>query len=581
MAEKLLKEHLYGDLLSPETGYKTDFAVGMTYSLGFDAMLTAYLAFGMLDDVDDDALSTPHLLLKAISESSDKVIVFCNKGGIAVPATIQKAHSLLERNIYEVFDRKNIHANFHPKLWLIREVSKDESGHALIKLIVTSRNLKFTETIDCIACLTGKVRTDVNEKHRPLADFVMDVAEGSGTTQHKAIKSLVNDLMKVDRFDVSEPFVDYEFLPYFFYKTLKEQKPNDPKANKAIIVSPFITDETLKELLPKNIKERVLITRREHVNQEILDMFDGNVYVCNDELVAQGMDLHAKMYYMESGRNERYMFLGSANATDSAFNRNAEFLLKLKYNGQNGHRKKFLSELFSENEEDNKFVQVRCDDLNAKDADASTEEADRTIEKLMKELMCKDSLKAHITHHQSGDYSITVTTDKYDKTDSRIFLAPLQKEGSAMTWSKKMEFTDLKAADLSEFFIISGIEENGRHLKKIIKIPTTGIPTQERDRAIYKSIVRKNDFYAFIGMMLTDYPLSYIAGIKTKKETENGTAEPVDKTEYYGLYESLLRTAASEPDKIKKIKRVTDNLDKDVVPEEFRKLIRHFAAAIN
>ena len=30
MAEKLLKEHLYGDLLSPAPGYSTDFALGMT-----------------------------------------------------------------------------------------------------------------------------------------------------------------------------------------------------------------------------------------------------------------------------------------------------------------------------------------------------------------------------------------------------------------------------------------------------------------------------------------------------------------------------------------------------------------------
>lgn len=40
MADKLLKEHLYGDLLAPATGYSTDFALGMTYSLSFEAILT-------------------------------------------------------------------------------------------------------------------------------------------------------------------------------------------------------------------------------------------------------------------------------------------------------------------------------------------------------------------------------------------------------------------------------------------------------------------------------------------------------------------------------------------------------------
>ena len=54
MAQKLLQEHLYGDLLAPAQGYHTDFALGMTYSLGFDALMTAHLAFGMLGDVEEN-----------------------------------------------------------------------------------------------------------------------------------------------------------------------------------------------------------------------------------------------------------------------------------------------------------------------------------------------------------------------------------------------------------------------------------------------------------------------------------------------------------------------------------------------
>ena len=106
MAEKLLKEHLYGDLLAPTPGYFTDFALGMTYCLSFEAMLTAHLAFGMLGEMDDNVIQSPHLLLEAITKSSEKVVVFCNKGGIAVPPTIRKVYSLMERNIFEVFDKQ-------------------------------------------------------------------------------------------------------------------------------------------------------------------------------------------------------------------------------------------------------------------------------------------------------------------------------------------------------------------------------------------------------------------------------------------------------------------------------------------
>lgn len=71
--------------------------MGMTYSLSFDAMLTAYLAFGMLGDMDEESMQSPYLLLDAITKCSDKVVVFCNKGGIAVPPSIRKVYSLMEK----------------------------------------------------------------------------------------------------------------------------------------------------------------------------------------------------------------------------------------------------------------------------------------------------------------------------------------------------------------------------------------------------------------------------------------------------------------------------------------------------
>ena len=125
MAQRMMQEHLYGDLLAPTQGYHTDFAMGMTYSLGFDALLTAQLAFGMLGDMDEKAIQVPHLLLEAILKNSDKMVIFCNKGSIDVPPTIRKVYSLLEKNIFEVFDPKNKTANFHPPVgtWLTLTLS--------------------------------------------------------------------------------------------------------------------------------------------------------------------------------------------------------------------------------------------------------------------------------------------------------------------------------------------------------------------------------------------------------------------------------------------------------------------------
>lgn len=220
MAQSLLQEHLYGDLLAPTQGYHTDFAMGMTYSLGFDALMTAHLAFGMLGDMDEKDVQTPHLLLEAILKNSDKMVIFCNKGSIAVPPTIRKVYSLLEKNIFEVFNPDNKTANFHPKMWLVREVNNDNSKDVLLKLIVSSRNMAYSDNIDCIACMTGKVGNTQtkNEKHSVLTKFIEKVVSYSNISEEQSEKvlALAKEVERVEKFDVDKPFDDYDFYPYLF-----------------------------------------------------------------------------------------------------------------------------------------------------------------------------------------------------------------------------------------------------------------------------------------------------------------------------------------------------------------------------
>lgn len=64
------------------------------------------------------------------------------------------------------------------------------------------------------------------------------------------------------------------------------------------------------------------------INDALFD-FKTNETESVKELDDVGSDLHAKMYFLEKGKNTE-LFLGSANATDAAFNQNVEFLVRLK-----------------------------------------------------------------------------------------------------------------------------------------------------------------------------------------------------------------------------------------------------------
>ena len=583
MAQNLLQEHLYGDLLAPTPGYHTDFAMGMTYSLGFDALLTAHLAFGMLGDMDENTAQTPHVLLEAILKNSDKMVIFCNKGSIAVPPTIRKVYSLLEKNIFEVFDPDNKKANFHPKLWLIREIHNDNKKDVLLKLIVSSRNMAYSDNIDCIACMTGKLGNaqTKNEKHSVLKQFIEDVVNYSNITEDKAkqVKTLAKEVERVERFEVSTPFDDYDFYPYLFKEDYGLGEVKDYLCGtESIIVSPFV-DKTLLKILSKGEKShRALITRKEYVDSDVFNMFlNDGVYITLDDLASRGMDIHAKMYLVWMGRERNYLFLGSANATRSAFERNGEFLLRFKFEYGNSKYNLFMKDFYEEGNKDSKFM--RMPEPNEK---ASTITRWDTAETAMKDLMCADDLAAKITRHRDGAYSIVVTSS-LKKLGNPVYIAPMQKREMLMQWKGRASFDGLAADELSEFFILLSETETPDGIIKheaVVRVATEGMP-EDRDTAIYKSIIKnKRDFVKFLELMLTDSPVQFISSVEIEREVGtkvNGSEEQV----YSHIYEQMLRTAATNPNQIFQIGKVLKKLDKtESVPDEFRKIYKQFANAI-
>ena len=583
MAEKIMNEYLYGDLLTPTKGYSTDFALGMTYCLNFDAMLTSYMAFGMLGEMCDNVAYQQQLLLDAIIKSSDKVVVFCNKGGISLSPKIHKIYSLMEHSIFEVFDKKNHKANFHPKLWLIREVNTDNKNEILLKLIVTSRNLTYTDTLDCIVCLTGKVGTSAvnNKKHHRLVAFIKSVVKESNISDAKKEKvlKLASDLERVEIFDLATPFDDYDFYPYLFGYDFGLPKVEDYLiGNESIIVSPFIDKTMISKLNPINRCRRTLITRKEYVDKSIFEKFKdkGGIYVTLDELASNGMDLHAKMYHVWNSRDEQYLYLGSANATTSAFQRNGEFLLRLKYKYGNTRSSQFLSNFYEKDNKESKFLPLN-EPLENITSTMKWDEAETS----MKELMCAEDLKAKITHRRNGMYSITVTSTVKNLKDN-VFIAPLQKKEIQQLWRGKVIFEDLGADELSEFYILCATSQEGKKHEAVIKIETIGMPSH-RDSEILKGVIKtKKEFFQFMELLLTETPTHYISREKLSNYYDKSGKDSKEKDNviYPNMYEILLKACAKSPSLINEIGQIVNKLDNEVVPAAFTKMYKLCVAAI-
>lgn len=591
MARELLKDLIYGEQLV-SAGCKVDFAVGLTYSLNLEAMLTVPLAFGDLGELDNSVKLSPAFLLEGIRRSSDKIALFCNKGGIHVPSETRTVYSLLESSIFEVQDGNDIFSNFHPKIWLVKET--DKGGDEWLKLSVMSRNLDFSTCLDICCSIRGHIEKRRSlrgvEKHKPLKDMLLWLSEYAPKAKADEVCQLAEQLDYVDRFKLDTPFQTedvernedegYDFFPFVYGKEefsaygnyLQKYLPGD----RILVVSPFIDITTLSWLTSRKkdynyeSKNSILITRKEYVTQEVFEQFE-QVWVPNDTMLdntTANVDLHAKMYLTQrlTGDDLGYtLYLGSANATVNAFKKNVEFLIRLHYKRTTNDR---IKELLEEITSEHRFVVM----------DAPNPEASNTRPSNEKELVLKRAVgclrKAVIrTSNKEGFYDIDLSVR--GKYDNDIQIRPLQCKGLWQPISNQVLFKELSVHLLSEFYVIR-IPSEDSFIELVAKVKTSGMPAN-RDEAIYQSIVtKKEELLDYVAFMLSDRPSEFFFEQQMLKENKKYADGAVSNTITMPLYEQLLKTASTNPEQITEVQKFIKKMKQDIVPEELTEILQMF-----
>lgn len=557
----------YGRLLQPDAGYSLDFAVGLTYSADLEALLGVPVSLGLLEEMDSGQRSNPFFLLEAIRRSSDKLAVFCNAGCIKLPQKIEPVYALLENSVFSVpLDNK---ANFHPKLWLIKYTSPDQISY--IKVVVLSRNLTFDRSFDVAAEMSGKIGADNNDKNKPLADMLRFVAKFAENGKEKKIKALAAEIMKVSEFDLGDQFEDYEFCPFGIPGYRNTAAGLLTAANELLVVSPFLSDGVVEQLTdtPYNTS---LITRKSSVTSKIFSCFD-KVYitkdiVLNDELLGEAdaaalpkRDVHAKAYFLNRA-DGNYFFLGSLNASQNAFYRNVEFLLKLKFKPYRMSYHSMCRDFIPE--ENSPFELLQAPDESVC-AETASEETD--LRDVVWALQSADVASAG----ERFDVTIRVNEDELSSTLAQI--APLYQPRAFVSVRDGAALTGLLLKELSEFYIVKRGE-----VCALVKLPTDGIPLDERDNAIYKSIINsKNAFLAYVTFMLAD---DYLEAAMEQKDFITEMLQPESSLEQTAmpsaLYERMLKAVADQPAKFLDIENIMSKLDPAIVTDDFKVLFAAF-----
>lgn len=587
-----MNDLVYNEIVATP-GYELEFAVGTTYSLDAEAYLAIALSFARLGDATDADFQSPLRLLEGLRQANKRVAIFCNRGGLQPPVRTNPLYAMLDKSVFEVADEskgKEL-ANFHPKIWVIKEHSLDDRSKRQIKLIVMSRNLTKDSSLDIAVTMTAplgiRTNAELRRKHQPLKDLLFILADKANAYKRKKIKQLANELDTMGSLKLAHPYEDYEFLPIHFGENLNPaiNLRQDLPGERMAVVSPFIDAETLVWLNDyRRTQEKLLITRLDSLTPEIMELYsEGNMEVWVMSQIAeqndiQTMNLHAKMYFSwgikGGGIN---LWLGSANATHSGFYRNSEFMVKLKLKRGRNQFEDFKAEFCDEKKQ-------MCERITSLPDIETVKEDNSLAISVRKNLISRNNLTAQVVS-TGDDYIITVNAKRIKDIHGKITLAPIQEPWNEVELTPELQQCRVKVttrSHLSEFYILKLVpfDEDITPVKIVIKINTTGIP-EDRDDHIFRSLIDTRDkFLNYVEMMITDRPQELASLMLQTDDTISMGSNAMVTHRGNTLYESLLRIAATNPDRLEDIEDLVNRLDTKVVPDSFRQMSEMFKRSI-
>ena len=587
----------YGQLLVPPVGYSLVRAVGTTYSLDLETLMSVCIALGIQESTDSSLTKNPFAILKSLQGLSEKLLVFCEAGQIAaMPPERSPLMLLLDKMIVPVKLREikgKGYPSFHPKTWTLQY--ENEVGNQYFRFIVLSRNLTFDRSWDVAVSLEGKLTGGRHKSSYPIVDFLeflkYNCLEGVSmkTEKRRILNGLMQDLPFVQFSLEDKRFLDFEILPLGIGKTDIDEDPLFKNTfHDLLILSPFASSGVLRSFdqrdMLKNTR-RHLITRTTELHKIAgkLDTFkvfamkdavvEGEELISDEETAkVQQQDIHAKMYLMTKDSRSS-LYLGSMNASENGLHRNVEMLLKLSAYRYYLNLDLVEADLFGPDDKGNPFEEV---DLTTVDTKAPEKEEKDALERVIKGI-CRLKAKA-VVEPVAGAYDVTVTFSCPREGFPDAEIAPAR-TARTQRLAEEVVFEGLNALELTELYRIK-VKGETDSITRMILIPTE-MPS-DRDDMVVRSILKdKRAFVDYLAFILgDDYVLSALemeAAAGSDKDTDRRSADEA----LPAIYEKMLKTAYTEPERLKEIRIIMDRIsDSEVIPEEFVQMYETFAKTL-
>lgn len=611
----------YGEVLMPPPGFRLECAVGTTYSLDLETLAGVSIALGLSEDTDSELVNNRISLLSALQKVSGKMVIFCEAGQIKLPHKMSPLYLILEKMVVPVsmpFDRKlNRYPAFHPKVWLLEYVDSD--GRKKYRFVIMSRNMTFDHSWDVACCMDGVSVESGDARTRSVIDFLMFLKRqlnrelANYESQNDALSYMINALSLV-RFEKDQEFSDFMILPLGIgssaYDITGDSLFRD-NFHELVVMSPFLSRSVIENLNKEEKAlhgaKRTLITRRSELSKlqgGAASNFD--IFVMKDEVIdgensesedehiqleitgadsiesergepeqadeANKQDIHAKIYIRR--KNDTVdLYLGSMNASYAAIYANVEMMLRLRTRRKVLNGELFLDEIMGSDRDGrtNPFEQVFLEAKVEAEVTSARDLAERLIKSVCRIRMNAEAMK------KNDHYDLTITA-KIDHDLKGVTIRPLRcNEGNACCIQQTMVFPHLEVLQLSEFYVVAATVEDCR-LERVIMIPTSGIP-EERDSEIIKHVIRsEKQFFEYVAFILGD---DYIQSFLENQRLSGAYGNWGKSDNQAAVYEKMLRTAVSNPEKIEEIQYITRAVEeKEIIPQRFRDMYRVFCETL-
>ena len=603
--------------LQPPLGFKLDLAIGTTYTLDLMALLSAPVAFAFSDaqDRDGNPLLEPLALLKATREYSSRMLLFCQAGKIKVPKNYQSLLSNMEGSIAEALAPKG--GLFHPKVHFLRfirdaEVSDDQvdPDEVRYRLLCLSRNLTFDRSWDTSLLLDGvlKNRKNAIAVNHPLGQFLEALPgmcpRGISREWTKRITDMAYEIRRVE-FELPSGFDEVNFWPIGISDSDDWIGGGDP-VERMLIVSPFVSELLLSELNDRSSSVQIVskTDQLSRLSDELLERFD-SIWTIDDSARPEWMEvetndnvsdteseessqepaklgalsgLHAKLFVFEQGWYARVV-TGSANATNAAFRHNVEFMTdfvgKKKICG--------IDALLGTDSQEKSSRHVSCfGDLlvpftlanerevvedTDQEFELAVEDFAKQIAKVVLSVLCEQI-------EGSLEYRLILRPTKRSKaihSHFHVTARPLSMPKERwydvdLTAKEWLVCEPISLLGLTSFFVFRVVEPaTGKARQFVVNAPIENSPSN-RHEAILNAILSDSDrVQRFLMLLLGDAATTRGLILEMMVSGENLSEQGSDSNKWNplpSLFETLLKTLATSPDRIQQAAKVVADLRK-------------------